>query len=48
MIIFDQPWTGFFGRPIALVFLTLATISIFGAPARAALGRFFPRNGRTT
>ena len=48
MIIFDQQWTGFLGRPIALVFLCLAMISIFGAPARAALSRFFPRNGRTT
>ncbi|MEE8542274.1 MAG: tripartite tricarboxylate transporter permease [Gammaproteobacteria bacterium] len=48
MIIFDQQWTGFLGRPIALVFLCLATISVFGAPARAALRRFFPRTGRTT
>ena len=48
MIIFDQQWTGFLDRPIALVFLCLATISVFGAPARAALRRIYPRNDRTT
>jgi putative tricarboxylic transport membrane protein len=44
MIIFDQQWTGFLGRPIALVFLGLATLSILSAPVRAAIGRLLSRN----
>lgn len=47
MIIFDQQWTGFLGRPIALVFLGLASISVLWAPTRAAIGRLLPRNRRT-
>ena len=33
MIIFDQQWAGFLGRPIALVFFVLALGSILGSPA---------------
>jgi len=37
MIIFDQQWTGFLGRPIALALLALAVVSVLGAPLRAWL-----------
>jgi putative tricarboxylic transport membrane protein len=39
MIIFDQQWTGFLGRPISLVFFTLALISVLNAPVRGFLKR---------
>jgi len=48
MIIFDQQWTGFLGRPIALTFFGLAAISILSAPARAAISRLLSRNAGTT
>ena len=41
MIIFDQQWTGFFTRPIALAFFALAMISLTGAQIRVALARIF-------
>ena len=44
LIIFDQQWTGFLGRPVALIFLGLAMTSVLWAPARAAIGRLLPRN----
>lgn len=34
MIIFDQQWTGFLGRPIAMSFFALALLSIFAAPVK--------------
>ena len=34
MIIFDQQWTGFLGRPIAMSFFALAFMSIFAAPVK--------------
>jgi len=37
MIIFDQQWTGFLARPVAVVFLVLALASICGAPLRKLL-----------
>jgi putative tricarboxylic transport membrane protein len=39
MIIFDQDWTGFFGRPIALAFFTLAAASILAPAARSLFKR---------
>ena len=39
MIIFDQQWAGFLGRPIALVFFVLALGGIAGAPALGILRR---------
>jgi len=39
MIIFDQQWTGFLGRPISLVFFALALISVLNAPVRGLLKR---------
>jgi len=47
MIIFDQQWTGFLGRPIALTFFGLAAFSILSAPARAAFRRLLSRSDRT-
>ena len=44
MIIFDQQWTGFFTRPIALAFFALAMISLTGAQIRVALARIFHRD----
>ena len=43
MIIFDQQWTGFFSRPIALSFFALAVISLVGAQIRTALGKLLSR-----
>jgi len=37
MIIFDQQWTGFLARPIALLFFALAVISVANAPVRRLL-----------
>jgi len=34
MIIFDQQWTGFLGRPIAMSFFALALLSVFAAPIK--------------
>ena len=48
MIIFDQQWTGFFSRPIALAFFTLAVISLTGAQIRATLGGLLSRGNGTT
>ncbi len=39
MIIFDQQWTGFLGRPIAMTFFGLALLSVFVAPIRQLLSR---------
>ncbi|HSG64479.1 MAG TPA: tripartite tricarboxylate transporter permease [Gammaproteobacteria bacterium] len=39
MIIFDQQWTGFFARPISLLFFALALISVLNAPVRQLLKR---------
>jgi putative tricarboxylic transport membrane protein len=39
MIIFDQQWTGFLGRPISLVFFALALISVLNAPVRGFIRR---------
>lgn len=36
MIIFDQEWTGFLTRPVAVVFFALALIGLIGAPLRRA------------
>ena len=47
MIIFDQQWTGFFSRPIALAFFTLAVVSLTGAQIRAVLARLLPRGNGT-
>jgi putative tricarboxylic transport membrane protein len=48
MIIFDQQWTGFMGRPIALVFFSLALLSIVAAPARDAIKHLLSHDNRTT
>ena len=42
MIIFDQKWTGFLGRPLALVFLALAMASVLARP----LGVLIKRPGK--
>ena len=47
LIIFDQQWTGFLGRPIALVFFGLAVVSVLSAPTRAVIRRLLSRNRRT-
>ena len=47
MIIFDQQWTGFLGRPIALTFFALAGMSILSAPARAVARRLLSRSRGT-
>ncbi|MCY3730884.1 MAG: tripartite tricarboxylate transporter permease [Rhodospirillaceae bacterium] len=47
MIIFDQQWTGFLARPIALAFFVLAVISLTGAQLRAAWGRLLSRGSGT-
>ena len=47
LIIFDQQWTGFLSRPIALVFFALAAISVLSGPARATIRRLLSRNGGT-
>ena len=39
MIIFDQKWTGFLGRPLALVFFALAMTSILARPLGALINR---------
>jgi putative tricarboxylic transport membrane protein len=39
MIIFDQEWTGFLGRPISLAFFALALISVLNGPVRRMLKR---------
>ena len=39
MIIFDQSWLGFLGRPIALAFFALTLVSLFGRPLRQAIAR---------
>jgi putative tricarboxylic transport membrane protein len=44
MIIFDQQWTGFLTRPIALAFFALAIISLTGAQIRVALAHIFHRD----
>lgn len=36
MIIFDQDWTGFLTRPVAVVFFALALVGLIGAPLRRA------------
>jgi len=35
MIIFDQQWTGFFARPISLLFFALAIVSVLNGPVRS-------------
>ena len=47
MIIFDQQWTGFLTRPIALAFFALAVVSLTGAQIRAAWGRLLSRGSGT-
>ena len=47
MIIFDQQWTRFFSRPIALSFFALAVISLIGAQIRTALGKLLSRGNGT-
>ena len=47
MIIFDQQWTGFLARPIALAFFALAVISLTGAQLRAVWGRLLSRGSGT-
>ena len=39
MIIFDQRWTGFLGRPLALVFFSLALASVLARPLGALINR---------
>jgi len=38
MIIFDQQWTGFLARPVALVFFVLALAGLGGSPLRKLIG----------
>ena len=46
MIIFDQQWTGFLNRPIALLFFGLAVVSVLNAPLRSLIkSRRRPRDG---
>jgi putative tricarboxylic transport membrane protein len=47
MIIFDQQWTGFFSRPIALSFFALAVISLIGGKIRSVFSRLLSRTSRT-
>ena len=47
MIIFDQQWTGFFSRPIALSFFVLAVISLLGGKIRSVFSRLLSRTSRT-
>ena len=47
MIIFDQQWTGFLTRPIALAFFVLAVISLTGTQIRAAFRRLLSRGNGT-
>jgi len=47
MIIFDQQWTEFFSRPIALSFFALAVISLIGGKIRSAFSRLLSRTSRT-
>ena len=47
MIIFDQQWTGFFSRPIALSFFVLAVISLIGGKIRSVFSRLLSRTSRT-
>jgi putative tricarboxylic transport membrane protein len=44
MILFDQNWTGFFGRPIALTFFALATASLLAPVARSLFKRASQRH----
>lgn len=43
MIIFDQQWTGFLGRPIAVGFLGLAVATAAASPVRVLLGQIRDR-----
>ena len=45
MIIFDQQWTGFLARPIALTFFALALISMLNAPVRGFIKNRSRRSG---
>ena len=47
MIIFDQQWTGFLARPIALAFFALAVLSLTGAQIRAAWRGLLSRGSGT-
>ncbi len=47
MIIFDQQWTGFFTRPIAMSLFIMALISILGARFRTIIGAALSRRKRT-
>jgi len=47
MIIFDQQWTGFLSRPIALVFFILAALSVLSGPTRALASRLLSRGPGT-
>ncbi|MBD08912.1 MAG: C4-dicarboxylate ABC transporter permease [Gammaproteobacteria bacterium] len=42
MIIFDQQWTAFFSRPIAMVFFILAVVSLAAAQFRSLLAKVLP------
>ena len=44
MIIFDQDWTGFLGRPVAVAFFTLAAASVLVPPLRGFFKRSRQRN----
>ncbi len=45
MIIFDQQWTGFLARPIALTFFALALVSMLNAPVRGFIKNRSRRSG---
>jgi len=47
MIIFDQQWTGFLSRPISLVFLGLAVMSVLGSPIRGLIRNLLSRRRAT-
>jgi putative tricarboxylic transport membrane protein len=44
MILFDQDWTGFLSRPVALALFLLAAVSILFRPTRALVSRILTRS----
>ena len=48
MIIFDQQWSGFFSRPIAMAFFVLAVVSLTGSQFRSLFANLLSRRRKNT